>query len=676
MPYFSRKISRFLGGGTTLWQLSACLVVIGLLMSATVGAQRQDQPLRGQNFGRTVKPVLHGKHWVAITGKPLGATAGAMIFQRGGNAVDAACAMLGATSTIWDSLGWGGETQTLIYNPNAKKVIGVNGLGVAPTGATAEFFKQRDLRYPPSQGPLAAVTPGTPGALMVMLAEWGTMSLADVLAPSIEMADGYAIEESAANRMEASKELFKEWGKASTDVYLPHLGSGGREAPYAGEIFRQPKLAATLRKLVEAEEQALAEGKSRKEAIYAAYDRFYRGDIAKEFARGAQEAGGLITEEDLANWEVKIEEPVKITYKDIEVYKLTHWQQGPVMLQALNILENFDLVSMGYNSARYIHTLYQTMNLAYADRDFYYGDPYFPPEEPIDGLLSKEYAAQRADQINWERNDPNVKPGDPYPFQGGTNPFLHLLDRWGSSDDAEASSIAAGAIAAASPEVALGAGATPFQVSSAPTNEWGTDAPFGDDFFRGTTSVQAADEEGWIVSITPSGGWIPAVIAGETGVGLSQRAQSFVVHEEENPYNVVEPGKRPRATLTPGLAIKDGRPFLSFAVQGGDGQDQNLLQLFLNVVEWGMNVQQAAEAANINSSQMYSSFGQHNKSPGSILLQDATPPWVRSALESMGYQMRFSPRTSGPINAIFFDWEHGTMWGGSSNHGEDYGIAW
>ena len=187
-------------------------------------------------------------------------------------------------------------------------------------------------------------------------------------------------------------------------------------------MFHQAELAATLRKLVEAESQALAAGKDRKAAIYAAYDRFYKGDIAQEFVRGVHEAGGLITLEDLARWKVKIEEPVHTSYKGYEVYKLTTWVQGPVMLQTLNILENFDLKAMGYNSARYIHTLYQAMNLAYADRDFYYGDPDFPPLSPIQGLLSKDYARERAKLIHFEHNDPDIRPGDPYPFQGGKNP--------------------------------------------------------------------------------------------------------------------------------------------------------------------------------------------------------------------------------------------------------------
>ncbi len=591
-------------------------------------------------FGqRTAKPVLHGRHWVAITGKPLGATAGAAIFQKGGNAVDAACAMLAATSTMWDVLSWGGETQALIYNPHTGKVIGINALGVAPTGATAEFFKEQGMKYPPEFGPLAAVTPGTPGGLMVMLAEYGTMRLADVLAPAMEMAEGYPIEAQTADRIEREKERIKQW-KYSREVFLPHLGEE-REAPYAGEIFRQPDLRNTLQKLVDAEAAALAEGKNRKEAIYAAYDRFYKGDIAEELVRGVQEEGGLITMEDLANWQVHIEEPVMTTYKGIEVYKLTSWVQGPVMLQMLNMLENFDLQGMGYNSARYIHTLYQVMNRAFADRDFYYGDPYFPPEEPLEGLLSKEYAKARIRDIDWEKNDPAVKPGDPYPFQGGTNPYLEYLERW--------------------------AAATPVQTD---------DAGFADDFYAGTTSIEATDEEGWVVSVTPSGGWVPAVIAGRTGVGLSQRMQSFVLDPAENPFNVVEPGKRPRATLTPGLALKDGKPYLSFAVQGGDSQDQNLLQFFLNVVEFGMNVQEAAEAANINSFQLHGSFGQHESRPGRLLIQEATPPWVRKELRAMGYELRTAERTSGPINALFFDWKHGSFWGGSSHHGEDYGIAW
>ncbi|WP_207433510.1 gamma-glutamyltransferase family protein [Sabulibacter ruber] len=608
---------------------------------------------------QTQKPPLHGKNWMAITGKPLAATAGSMIFQKGGNAVDAACAMLAATCTMWDVLSWGGETQALIYNPKTKKVIAINAMGVAPTGATVEFFKSKGYHFPPEYGPLAATTPGTPGGLLHMLANYGTLSLEQVLAPAMEMAAGYPIEAQTANSFEREKERLKQW-PYSKKVFLTHLGEK-REAPEAGEIFVQKDLLATLTKLVEAEKAALKKGKSRKEAIMAAYDRFYTGDIAKEFVRGCQEQGGLITMQDLAKWKPLEEEPLSVKYKGVDVYKLKQWTQGPVMLQALNILENFDLKSMGHNSAQYIHTLYQTMNLTFADRDFYYGDPAFGPQEPIKGLLSKEYAKQRAALIQFDKNNPGIGPGDPYPFEGkgAKNPYLKLLKERGYEMDTTKRNFAP------THDIRNGSSMVDYQQR----------------LWLGTTTVEAADKEGWVVSITPSGGWNPACIAGNTGIGMSQRMQSFVLDAALNPFNVVEPGKRPRVTLTPSMALRDGKPFLSFAVQGGDTQDQNLLQFFLNVAEFGMSVQQASEAANFNTNQLWLSLGgtkteDRQPKPGQILLHDSTPEAVRAQLKKMGYILSFDDRTSGPINAIYFDWKHGTFWGGSSNHGEDYGIGW
>ena len=635
-------------------------LLTALLSALVVGAAAPVSVTRAQ---RTQRPPLHGRHWMAITGKPLGATAGAMVFQKGGNAVDAACAMIAATSTMWDTLSWGGETQALIYNPKTGKVVGVNALGVAPTGATAEFYKSKGMKYPPEHGPLAAVTPGTPGGIMTMLAEFGKLSLKDVLEPSIQLADGFPIEAQLANTIEREKNRLKQW-RYSREVMLPHPGER-RESPRPGEIFKQPDLAATLRKLVEAEQSALASGKNRKEAIYAANERFYRGDIAREIARATKEEGGLITEQDLANWKVRLEEPVKTTYRGVEVYKLTHWTQGPAMLQALNILENFDLKGMGFNSARYVHTVYQAMSMAFADRDFYYGSPYTPPEEPIAGLLSKEYAKQRAAQMNQQRNDPDITPGDPYPFQGAqANPYKSLLEKWNAKPTANPSTPPPPTQDTVRPPAP--------QVSSSNSS----DENFERAFYAGTTSVEAADAEGWVVSVTPSGGWVPAVIAGRTGIGLSQRAQSFVTDPAEGPFNVIEPGKHPRVTLTPSLALKDGKPYLAFAVQGGDSQDQNLLQFFLNVVEFGMTVQEAVEAPNVNSFQMRSSFGAHETRPGRILLAESMPPWVRTELRRMGYDLTYEERTSGPVTAIMLDRAHGTMWGGASNHGEDYGVAW
>ena len=341
------------------------------------------------------------------------------------------------------------------------------------------------MNFPPEYGPLAAVTPGTPGGLCTMLAEYGSMSLKEVLAPAMEMA----------------------------------------------------------------------------------------------------------------------------------------------ALQALNILENFDLKSMGYNSANYIHIICQAMQYAFADRDFYYGDPYFPPEEPMKGLLSKDYAKTRAALINPKKNNPDIGPGDPYPYEGKINPYLDLLRQRGFSPKGNNKDTPGSA--------------TPKHDVSAyfkyRHETPGIDSAYMDRLWRGTTSVEAADEDGWVVSITPGGGWIPACIAGNTGVGMSQRMQSFVCDSTLDPFNVVAPGKRPRVTLTPTLALKDGKPYLSFAVQGGDTQDQNLLQFFLNVSKFGMTVQEAVEAANVNTDQLWLSLGSttiSDRAPraGSILLNSETPPSVRKEL--------------------------------------------
>ncbi|MFN2500398.1 MAG: gamma-glutamyltransferase family protein [Pyrinomonadaceae bacterium] len=618
----------------------ALLVSISVVMSHSMLGQRAQ------------KPVLYGRHWIAITGKPLGATAGARIFMKGGNAVDAACAMIAATSTMWDTLSWGGETQALIYNPHTRKVIGINALGVAPTGATAAFYKGKGMKYPPEYGPLAAVTPGTPGGILVMLAEYGKLSLREILEPAIEMADGYVMDDDTSRTIERQKSWIKQW-KYTREVMLVHAGETN-EGLATGEIFRQPNLATTLRRLVEAETSALKQGTTRKKAIMAAYDRFYKGDIAKEFVRGTQEEGGLITVDDMANWQVRIEEPVKTNYRGIDVYKLNVWTQGAAMLQALNILENYDLKAMGYNSPKYIHTLYQAMNLAFADRDFYYGDTYFSPSEPVAGLLSKEYAKERSRLIDPEKNDPGIKPGDPYPFQSAQNPFRDLLEKWKVVPSQTQTQAPPGGL----------------------TSKTMEEEKYFNSFYGGTTSVEAGDAEGWVVSVTPSGGWIPAVIAGRTGLGLSQRAQSFVTDASDGPFNVIAPGKHPRVTLTPTLALKEGKPFLAFAVQGGDSQDQNLLQFFLNVVEFGMNVQRSAEAPNINSFQMRSSFGAHEIRPGRMLLANSVPQNVRDELKKMGYTLTFEERTSGPITAILFDPQYKTMRGAASNHGDDYGIAW
>ena len=345
------------------------------LLAASASAQ--------QTLMRTQKPPLHGTHWMAVTGKPLGATAGAMIFQKGGNAVDAAAAMIAADCTMWDTLSWGGETQALIYNPHTKKVIGINALGVAPTGATPEFYKGKGHdAIRPTYGPLAAVTPGTPGGIMTMLAEYGKLSLKDVLAPAIQMADGYAIEAQSANTIERQQGKLKN-GRTRTKVLLRATPTTpNMPGPYAGEIFRQPDLAATLRKLVDTEQQALKQGKSRKDAIYAAYDRFYKGDIAQGDRPRHAGAGrplhrGRSRELEGAHRGAGEDDATKASTSTSS----TSGRRARRCCRR-STSSRTSTSSRWATTARATSTrIYQAMNLAFADRDFYYGDTYVDPPE-------------------------------------------------------------------------------------------------------------------------------------------------------------------------------------------------------------------------------------------------------------------------------------------------------
>ncbi len=631
--------------------LTALAVMTGVFPAAPAGGDEvcEDPAVDIAYRHTTYKPLLHGKSWMAVTGEPLSAMAGAKIFEKGGNAVDAAVAMLAAVCVLNDSISFGGETPALIYDPAKRKVFAVNGQGIAPTGATPEFFRGKGMDFPPAYGPLAATTPGTPGALILMLAEFGTMRLEDVLAPAIDLADGYPIEKQTAAIYGGNREDFEKW-PYSREVFLP-----GGKAPEPGRLFVQKDLAAMFRKLVEAERKARKAKKGRKEALMAARDRFYEGDIAVEFVRAGREHGGLITLEDMAATKARIEEPLKVDYRGIEVYKCGPWTQGPAFLQMLNLLEGIDLKSLKRNSPGYIHTLYQAMSLAFADRDFYYGDPDSTPQTPIKGLLSKEYAAERRKLILPDRNNPVVLPGDPYPYQGGKNPFLDLLEENREfRENVAALDIPEGAI------------------------ERHTR--------KGTTSIVSADRKGWLVAVTPSGGWPPAFIAGRTGVGMSQRMQQFVLDRALNPFNVVAPGKRPRVTLTPTIALKNGVPFLAFTMPGGDVQEQMLLQFFLDVVEFGLDVQEACEAPKFEGFQMQVSFGNHPAYPGLVSLDSRIPKETFDALAARGYRPVYwkggvRGEHAGALSVIRVDHGNGTLEGGQGIpdcewSGVRYGIGW
>jgi len=545
------------------------------------------------NAQHTLKPTVGGKRGAVAAGHPLVAEAGLRILQKGGNAVDAGVATVFAAAVVeLDGFGAGGECPILI-KPRGKPVVAITGAGPAPELATVDFYRElrrddqrlRDVAeistgIIPAYGPLSAVVPGAIDALLVALAEFGTMPLAEVIQPAIELAEGFPIDGRLVSAIATYRAVVEKW-PTTNRVYLPD----GR-LPSEGELFVQADLAGTLRRLAEVERQNASRGPAA--AIEAVRDYFYRGPIARRIEEFCQQAGCLLREKDFAAFRAKIEEPLTTNYRGVDVYKVSFWSQSPVFLQNLNLLEGFDLRAMGHNSADYIHTVVEAMKLGYADRDAYYGDPDYsliPPQ-----LLSKEYAAVRRTLINPERASSDHIPGDPLRMQARA-PEEFVRARY-AQRNAE---------------------------------------------HQDTTCVNVVDASGNMFSATPSGAWIPAVIAGDTGIPLTQRAQSFVLTPGHP--NQLAPRKRPRITLTPTVALKQDRPWLAFSTPCGDGQDQTLLQVFLNIAEFGMNPQQAVETPRFNSEAMYSSFADHAEAPLVLEIERRFPDEVLSRLRRRGHKL-------------------------------------
>jgi gamma-glutamyltranspeptidase/glutathione hydrolase len=443
-----------------------------------------------------------------------------------------------------------------------------------------------------------------------------------VMAPAIELADGMPIDESRAASIARSRRFFTLW-PSSQHVFLPN----GR-APMPGETFRQPDLARTMRSMVAAEKTALNAGKSRVDAIDAVRDYFYRGEIARKIGEFCRENNGLLRYEDMAAFRLKVEDPVSTTYRSYKVYKPGFWSQGPALIEALNIVEGYDLRSLGYNSAEYIHRLVEALKLAYADRDTYYGDPKFA-DVPAEKLLSKEYAAERRKLIT-EKASMEFRPG-----HIGDHPPQH-----------------------------------PSQVDLVRVRI--DDALMA----RDTTCVDAMDSEGMVFSATPSGAWMPSVIAGDTGIPLTQRAQSFLLVPGHP--NELEGGKRPRITLSPTLVTtKDGKPFLALSTPGGDNQDQALLQLLLNVVEFGMDAEEAVEAPRFQTRHLVSSFDNHAMNPGDLRVDDRLPDSVVEDLKARGHRIRIRPRwASGSAPVMIRMLPNGVLEAGADPYAYRVARAW
>jgi gamma-glutamyltranspeptidase/glutathione hydrolase len=599
----------------------------------------------------TFRPVVRGKRGVVAGGSPLSVEAGLRILQQGGNAIDAGVATVLAASVIeFSHFSFGGEVPILV-KLKGKPVSVVEGMGQAPMKATLDFFlkraslKGREATAPdsslaqegrtematmagakrgmiPSTGPLAATVPAVLDACVTALDQFGTKSLSEVMQPAIELADGFPIDELRVQYIRTRSPIFSQWPEAKR-LFLPN-----GELPKAGDIFVQADLARTLRAIANAEKESAKKG--RHAALMAARDYFYQGPIGKRIGDYMQANGGLLAASDLAHFKAKVGQPVKTDYRGYEVYKAGFWTQGPAMVETLNILEGYDLKKMGHNSANYIHTVIETLKLAFADRDRYYGDPDFVkiPAE----LLSKNYAVLRRSLIESEHASLAQQPGDPQNMRA--------------------------LLATAVPRVS--------RASQVPEIERSND----------TTCVNVVDKDGNLFSATPSGAWLPAVVAGDTGVLMSQRLQSALT--DPSSPNVVAPGKRPRITLSPTVVLKDGQPFMILSTPGGDNQDQALVQVLLNIVEFGMNPQEAVEVPRFDTQHFVSSFDDHEFLAGSLNIESRIESNTIADLKARGHKVNVQGPygTLSSPTVILYDPRTGVSAAGADPRRGRYAVAW
>lgn len=540
--------------------------------------------------GFTTRPVVFGRRGVIASGHYLASAAGLRMYAAGGNAVDAAVAGGLALAVLKpQDNGIGGEAPMLVYEPRAGTVTAISGQGTAPARATPDWFREAGITLIPGNGLLPAMVPAAFDAWVTVLERFGTMRLGQVLAPAIELAhDGFAMYPALRRSIQIHEERFRTQWPTTAAICLRN----GR-VPEIGEIFRQPEWAASIGQTAEAEEIALRRGADRTQALQAARDVFYRGAIARaiaDFASGTEvmdHSGrvhrGLIGYDDLAGYRTRLEGPAHIDYRGLRVHKCGPWSQGPVFLQQLRLLEGFDLPALAHNTADYIHTVVEAAKLAFADRDRYYGDPLFA-DVPLERLLSREYAQDRRGLIDRARASGELRPGE-----------VDMGARLGPDD--------------------------------------------GGVHRNDTTHLDAIDSSGLMISVTPSGGWMPSspVVEG-LGFPLGTRGQMFWL-DPQHP-DCLAPGKRPRTTLTPSLVTRDGAPYLVFGTPGGDQQDQWTLQFFLNHVEFGMDLQAAIDAPLFHTDHFPSSFYPRETALGSLTLEGRIPEAVREELAARGHALR------------------------------------
>jgi gamma-glutamyltranspeptidase/glutathione hydrolase len=507
-----------------------------------------------------------------------------------------------------------------------KNATVIAGQGQAPRLATREFFERREARRPaliPSSGPLAATTPGMFDACLVALARYGRLRLEEVMRPAVELAEGHPIDELRVRYIHNTRRVFEPW-EAARRIFLP----AGRE-PEVGELFVQADLARTLTELIEVERRNRSRGRAA--AIEAVRDHFYRGPVGARIGAAMEAMGGLMRADDLRRFRAEEDAPARGEYQGYEILKPGFWTQGPVLIQTLNLLEGYDLRAMGHNSADYIHTVTEALKLALADRDRYYADPRFA-RVPAAELLSKDYAARRRALIEPARASLEQRPGDP------------------------ANGRALGALVGA--------------------NLTGESEVREDERAHDTTCVNVIDAGGNVFSATPSGAWLPAVVAGETGIMISHRLQSFLLVPGHP--NMLEPGKRPRITLTPTIVMRGGQPFAALSTPGGDNQDQALLQVLLNVIVFGMNPQEAVEAARFETLHLVSSFDDHRFQPGLLQMEERIGAAVIDELRRRGHRVEVRPdyHPGSAPTIVMYDPAKRTISAGADVRRGRYAVAW
>jgi gamma-glutamyltranspeptidase/glutathione hydrolase len=618
------------------------LLGLALIVTLFTGAGAGQVPIQDrQPAGSALRPAVMGPTGGVSTGHPLTTAAAFGILLKGGNAFDAGVASLIAGGVLEQDLySLGGEALVLVYPKKDNKVTSIVGQGWAPKAVDVDWYVSRNKTLE-GAGLDPAVVPGALHAALTVLEKWGTMSFAQVAEAGIGYAEnGFPMRNSTAQAIQRQLKFFEAW-PGNQKYWLK--ADGSQYQP--GETIKLPALARTLRRMVDAERGAKSKGRAA--GIAAARDRFYKGDIAAEMVAFLQKHGAPFDHSDFADYYARIEEPAKTTYRGYTVYKHGFGSQGPVLLQALNILENFDLHAMGYASADYLHTVTEALKLAYADRDSFYADPAFV-QVPGEGLLSKGYAKERAALIDPKRASTSFIAGDPLKYDAKVKqwPF------WKAN---------------------VPDGATPRTRSGDEEN-----SPA---IVKDTTHMAVIDKDGNIFDVTPSGGWVPgAVILGDTGIGMSVRGEQFWL--EKDRANQIRPRARPRYTLTPSLVFKGDTPMMGLGTPGGDNQDQTILQAFLSIVDfwdaWYPNLHAALERPRVQTLHFYGSFWPHTAGFNQLNVEATIPDAVYNELKARGHDVsRLRPfGMSGCATAVMIDPATGNRFAGADPRRDCYAIAY